>query len=127
MHILVRFHQKNWSTFWIIYSMASFYFLVALIIILPVQLIYTTIKQMIINCKRTSKEFRLLTAWYINLNCFSNHQLQWKWFPALLPKITNYFFFKIITIYYGFSYWVRSKSCENTTSSNILFIISMNI
>jgi hypothetical protein len=25
-----------------------------------------------------SKEFRLLTAWYINLNCFSNHQLQWK-------------------------------------------------
>jgi hypothetical protein len=33
---------------------------------------------MIINCKRTSKEFHLLTAWYINLNCFSNHQLQWK-------------------------------------------------
>jgi hypothetical protein len=31
---------------------------------------------------------------------------------------------KIIPIYYGFSYWVTSKSCENTISSNILFIIS---
>jgi hypothetical protein len=29
--------------------------------------------------------------------------------------------------YYGFSYGVTSKSCENTTSSNILFIITMNI
>jgi hypothetical protein len=76
---------------------------------------------------RFSRSWFGLSWCYINLNCFSNHQLQWKWFPALLPKITNYFFFKIITIYYGFSYWVRSKSCENTTSSNILFIISMNI
>ena len=83
---------------------------------------YTTIKQMIINCKRTSKEFRMLTAWYINLNCFSNHQLQWKWFPSLLPKII-----KIITIYYGFSYSVTSKSCENTTSSNMSWIFMLII
>jgi hypothetical protein len=30
------------------------------------------------NIFLSSNEFRLLTAWYINLNCFSNHQLQWK-------------------------------------------------
>jgi hypothetical protein len=83
---------------------------------------YTTIKQMMINCKRTSKAFRLLTAWYINLNCFSIHQLQWKWFPSLLPKII-----KIKTIYYGFSYSITSKSCENTTSSNMSWIFMLII
>jgi hypothetical protein len=43
------------------------------------------------------------------------------------PTANPALYLKIVTIYYGFSYWVTSKSCENTTSSNILFIISMYI
>ena len=72
-----------------------------------------------------TKHLRNLACWqlgYINLNCFSNHQLQWKWFQSLLPNII-----KIITIYYGFSYSVTSKSCENTTSSNMSWIFMLII
>jgi hypothetical protein len=39
----------------------------------------------------------------------------------------NYYWIKIIVIYYGFSYSVTSNSYENTTSSNMSWIFMLII